>query len=116
MPLPETLGLLLAALAAWLWADTLKAREVAIRAARAACEAEGLLLLDDTVVAHSLWPARNGQGQLRPRRAYAFEYSETGNDRRKASMILIGHEVMVVSLGLRREDGARQDDPEREPR
>ncbi|MGZ8202935.1 MAG: DUF3301 domain-containing protein, partial [Burkholderiales bacterium] len=33
----------------WLWLDSLRARDAAKAAARSACEAEGLLLLDDTV-------------------------------------------------------------------
>jgi hypothetical protein len=43
--------LLLAFLAAvaWLWWDSLQSREAAVAAARAACLAEGLQFLDDTV-------------------------------------------------------------------
>jgi hypothetical protein len=53
----EVFGILLLAGIAWLWLDSLKAREAAIRAAREVCVAEGLLLLDDTVAISGLKPA-----------------------------------------------------------
>ena len=34
----------------WLWLDSLKAREIAVTAARNACAADGYLLLDDTAI------------------------------------------------------------------
>ena len=100
MPLMESLGLLVVALAAWLWADSLKAREAAVKAARVACEQEGLLLLDDTVAIASIWPVRDDYGRLRPKRSYVFEYTGTGNDRCKGSMTLIGAKLVIINLGL----------------
>ena len=35
------------------------------------------------------------------RRVYAFEYSDTGNNRRPGSVALIGHRVIAVSIGAR---------------
>ena len=40
------IGIAVLAAALWLWVDGLKAREVAIRAAKLACATENLLLLD----------------------------------------------------------------------
>ena len=54
MPVLEILSLVVFAGTVWLWLDSLKAREVAVRAARAACTAEALLLLDDTVAIANL--------------------------------------------------------------
>ena len=57
----------------WLWLDSLKAREIAVTAARSACAADGYLLLDDTVAIASLKPARNDEGRLLLQRSYDFE-------------------------------------------
>ena len=47
MDLIELLLLGLLAAGVWLWLDSLKAREAAVAAAKAACRAEQLLLLDE---------------------------------------------------------------------
>ncbi len=72
MSLPEIFGILILAGGAWLWLDSLKARETAVRAARAACASEGLMLLDDTVAISGLKPARNEAGRIQLQRAYDF--------------------------------------------
>lgn len=95
MPILEIFSLLLLGAATWLWVDSMKAREACIPAARAACEVEGLLFLDATVAIDSLWPARDDEGQLKLRRVYSFEYSETGNDRAKGTVTMIGQEVVA---------------------
>ena len=101
MPGVEILSLLIFAAIAWLWLDSLKAREVAVRAARAACTAEGLLLLDDTVAIANLKPVRDDDGHVKLQRAYEFEYSDTGNNRLKGSVVLLGHRVTLLNVGLR---------------
>lgn len=101
MPGIEIAGILLLAAAAWLWLDSLKARELAVRTARAACAAEGLMLLDDTVAIASLKPARDDDGRVRLLRAYDFEYSDTGNNRLKGGIVLTGHRVTLLNIGLR---------------
>lgn len=95
----ETVGLLLLAATLWLWLDSLKARDAGMSAARAACRAQGFLLLDDTVASESLWPVRNDEGQLRLRRVYGFEYSDTGNNRRPGNVTLVGAMVIAVRVG-----------------
>jgi len=101
MPGLELVGILALAGLAWLWLDSIKVREVAIHAAKAACTAEGLLLLDDTVAIASLKPARDEQGRLRLQRAYDFEYSDTGNNRLKGSVVLLGRSVVILNVGTR---------------
>ena len=101
MPILEICGLALLASAGWLWLDSLKAREVAVRTARAACMAEGLLLLDDTVAIANLKPARDDDGHVKLQRAYNFEYSDTGNNRLTGSIVLMGHRVMLLNVGVR---------------
>lgn len=97
----ELLGLIVLAGSAWLWLDSLKARDGGIAAARTACNTEGLQLLDDTVSLASLRPARNDDGRLLLRRVYNFEYSDTGDNRRNGSVVLLGHRVVLLNVGLR---------------
>jgi hypothetical protein len=98
MDLLELLGLLLLVATAWLWLDSLKAREAAVAAAKAACVSEDLLLLDDTVAIAQLRLARDGEGVLRIRRVYGFEYSDTGNDRHSGSVLVLGSRVLVINI------------------
>jgi|SRR6478672_5708485 hypothetical protein len=107
MPVLEILSLVVFAGVVWLWLDSLKAREVAVRAARAACTAEGLLLLDDTVAIANLKLKRDDDGHVKLQRAYDFEYSDTGNNRLKGSVVLLGHRVMLLNIGLRLPENVR---------
>jgi hypothetical protein len=94
--------IILAAFAAGAWFlwDSLKAREAANAAMRAACAAAGLLFLDDTVALASVRPMRNRDGRLTFRRVYAFEFSDTGHDRRHGSIAVIGTTVDTLDLGV----------------
>ena len=86
------------AVATWFWADSLKAREAAIRAAKAACAMESLLLLDDTVAIRHIRFGRDSEGRLRLRRVYFFEYSDTGENRNDGSIALLGSRVLMTKL------------------
>ncbi len=101
----ELLGLLVLAGGAWFWLDGLKARERGVAAARAACDSEGLQLLDDTVSLASLRLARDEDGRLVPKREYEFEYSDTGDNRRRGRVLLLGHRAILIDIGLRRAAG-----------
>ena len=85
----------------WLWLDSLRSRDVAVAAARRACAAEGLQFLDETVSIGGLKPARDDDGQLLLRRVYNFEYSDTGDNRRQGSIVLLGQRGVVLNIGLR---------------
>ena len=101
MSVLEFIGILVLGAIAWLWLDSLKARETAIHAARTACEAEALTLLDFTVAISSLKLARDDDGRLKLQRAYDFEYSDNGNNRLNGSVVLLGHHVVMLNVGLR---------------
>ncbi|MCX7171674.1 MAG: DUF3301 domain-containing protein [Proteobacteria bacterium] len=101
MPGFELVSLVILSGLAWLWFDSLKARDAAIAATRRACETEGLLLLDDTVAIASLKPDRDAEGRLKLRRVYEFEYSDTGNNRRKGSVVIQGYRILIINIGLR---------------
>ena len=101
MPSWELISVVLFVAVGWFWLDSLKVREAAVRAARAACAMEGLMLLDDTVAIAALKPARDDNGRLTLQRAYEFEYSDTGNNRLKGSVILLGRRVVMFNVGTR---------------
>jgi len=94
----EIILLLLFAALAWLWWDSMQAREAAVAAARAACVAEGLLFLDDTVGIAGIKPARNAYGRLLLQRSYDFEFSDTGDNRIKGSVVMLGRRVLLLNV------------------
>lgn len=94
----ELMTLLAVAGAGWFVWDSLKAREAANAAIRPACSAAGFLFLDDTVALDRLRPARDEDGQLRVARVYRFDYSDTGDNRRRGFVALLGARVLRVDL------------------
>ena len=107
MPTFEILGVLALAAAAWLWLDSLQARDAAVETARAACFAEGLMLLDDTVAIAGLKLARDAHGRRRLQRTYEFEYSDSGDNRIEGSIVMLGREVIMLNVGMRDTDNVR---------
>lgn len=97
----EIISIALLAALAWLWFDSVKVREIAVRAAKQACQAEGFQFLDDTVSIASLKPARDEDGQLLLQRTYSFEYSDTGDNRRPGSVVMLGQRLLMLNVGLR---------------
>ena len=97
----ELFALFLLLAAGWLWLDSIKVREIGIAAVRRACATDDLQFLDESVTIASLRPARDEDGRARWRRVYWFEFSDTGNNRRRGSVILLGHRVVVINTGLR---------------
>lgn len=96
--LSEIIVLLLGAAAVWFWLDSLKAREIAVRAAQSACQDEGLQFLDETAAVRYLRPARDEAGRLRLRRIYGFEFSDTGDNRRAGTIALLGQDIEWLNL------------------
>jgi hypothetical protein len=90
------LGLLVAAL--WLWIDSLRAREHAVAAGRAACKRYDVQLLDETVAFARLRLARDDEGRLRLRRTYTFEFSDTGKNRRHGAIVMLGARLEDLQL------------------
>jgi len=101
MPSAELIIVIVLAAGAWFWLDSLHVREAAVQAARGACETEGLMFLDDTVAITSIRFGRDDAGHLKLQRAYEFEFSDTGDNRRKGSVVLLGRTVVVFNVGSR---------------
>lgn len=94
----ELFALVLVLAGAWLWIDSLRAREHAVAAGRAACQRYGVQLLDETVAFARLRLARDGEGRLRLRRTYTFEFSDTGNNRRHGAIVMLGARLEDLQL------------------
>ena len=82
----------------FLWLDSLRARERAVQAGRAACKRHDLQFLDETVSFNRLRLARNEDGQLKIARTYTFEFSDTGNNRRHGAIVMLGGELQDMQL------------------
>ena len=96
--LPQIAAIGLVAFVAWIVWSTLKARETANAAMRRACELRRLYFLDDTVSLESVRPVRDGEGRVRLRWCYRFQYSDTGHNRRDGSIALVGHRVVGLDV------------------
>jgi hypothetical protein len=83
---------------AWFWYASLARRETAMDAARRACLAENVQLLDETVALAGLWMQRSENGRVRLRRIYRFEFSDTGDNRLGGSVTLLGALVQALYL------------------
>jgi len=94
----EGLALFLIVAGVLLWADSLRARERAVSAGRSACERYRLQFLDDTVSFTRIRLARDEDGQVKIRRTYTFEFSDTGNNRRHGAIVMLGGDVADMHL------------------
>jgi hypothetical protein len=94
----EAVAILGIAIALMLWVDSLRARERAVEAGRAACRRYELQFLDDTVSFTRIRLARDEEGQLKIRRTYTFEFSDTGNNRRHGAIVMLGGELQDLQL------------------
>ena len=94
----EIAALALIAAAIFLWADSLRARERAVRAGRAACERYAVQFLDDTVSFAKMRLARDQDGRVKIARTYTFEFTETGNSRRQGAIVMLGRELAEIQL------------------
>lgn len=94
----EAFALVLAVAAALFWVDSLRARERAVAAGRAACRRYELQFLDDTVSFARLRLARDEEGQLKLKRTYTFEFSDTGDNRRHGAIVMLGARLEDLQL------------------
>lgn len=96
--MPELLTILLMLAAGWFWLDGMRARESAVALAKRVCSGDGVQLLDDTVAVSSVRLGRRGGGGLQIRRTYRFEFSDTGDNRRPGTIVMLGHQIETVYL------------------
>jgi hypothetical protein len=96
----EILTLVLFACGGWFWLDSMRARESALDAGRRACLAESVQFLDDTVALSRLRLKRDDNGRVQIARSYEFEFSDTGDNRRKGTIHLAGARLLALNLDL----------------
>jgi hypothetical protein len=94
----EGAAIVLIAAGIFVWLDSLRARERALQAGRAACQRHDLQFLDDTVSFTRIRLGRDEDGQLRLARTYTFEFSDTGNNRRHGAIVMLGGELQHLQL------------------
>ena len=94
----EGAAIILIAAGIFLWLDSLRARERAVQAGRAACQRYSLQFLDDTVSFTRIRLRRDGEGQLKIARTYTFEFSDTGNNRRHGAIVMLGGQLEDLQL------------------
>ena len=82
----------------WLWFDGTRVREIAVERARRHCHVNDVQFLDGTVSLTKIKPTRNEHGRLTFERTYTFEYSDTGNNRKPGSIIMLGQAVLFLDI------------------
>jgi hypothetical protein len=92
------LALIVLILIVWFWADSLRARECALRVCAKACQEINAQLLDETVALRRVSLARNEYGRAVLRRTYRFEYSLDRTHRLRGSVIMRGRAVETVAI------------------
>jgi hypothetical protein len=78
---------------AWLWFDTVGARDQAVVRGRDLAERWNLQLLDETVSCSRVWFGRNQKGHMQLMRTYEFEVSTNGADRMECNLVLLGRQL-----------------------
>ena len=94
----EGLAILVIVAGMLFWMDSLRARERAVAAGRSACERYSLQFLDDTVAFTRLRLARDEEGQVKIKRTYTFEFSDTGNNRRHGAIVMLGAQLFDLHM------------------
>ena len=78
--------------------QALRVRELALQAARRACEQDGVQLLDQTVSMRRLSLSRDDEGRWRIWRQYHFEYSIDGLEREHGNVIMLGNRMLALVM------------------
>src|SRR5262245_58712938 len=94
----EAAAIILIVGGALLWADSLRARERAVQAGRPGCGRDYVQFLDDTVAFARMRLAPDEEGQLKISRTCAFQFTETGNNRRQGAIVMLGHQLLDLQL------------------
>jgi len=97
MQLVDITPLLFITFLVWLWFDSTRSHELAIKLTSSLCLKHDVQLLDETVALRRLgmsWP-REG---LRLKRTYRFDYTIEGTERRTGSLVLLGSRLATYHI------------------
>ncbi len=84
------------------WWQSLKVKEIALKAASRHCQELDLQLLDQSVYLRGIWLKRDDNGKIRIWRSYLFEFTATGEDRARGRIVLLGIRVTGITLEAHR--------------
>lgn len=90
--------LLFLALLAWFWMNSIRAKEIAMHTAAAACQQIQAQFLDQTASLKNIQLKRNKAGRLGFERTYTFDFSRDRQTRTKGMVIIKDHIVDKVLL------------------
>ena len=80
----------------WWHSGSFKGRARAL--AIAYCQQYNLQLLDQSMVICGIWPERTAHGKLALRRKYQFEFTSTGEQRYRGTVVLSGMILKSITL------------------
>ena len=83
---------------AWLWLENQGAREQAISIAKDFCVKENVQFLDGAMALVRMRLQRNTQGRMAIARTYQFEFSDTGDNRLKGAIMMLGRKLETLHL------------------
>lgn len=92
--------ILLCVLAVWFLVDSMRTREIATHIGKRACERHEVQFLDGTVALTHVRLRRDRSGSPRIGRIYQFEFSESGENRRRATISMLGVQLEVLQMNL----------------
>ena len=101
LSLGEMMVVFLFGLAAVYFLSSIRVRELALQAVRAASDREDFQLLDQSVHVQKLSMSRDGEGRWRVWRQYRFDYSFDGVERRQGHVIMLGNRLQALVVAER---------------
>jgi len=97
-----SLSLVILGIVGWFWFDALRTQEAAKTICRQICRELDLQMLDDTVALVKTRLKRNKYGRLQWQRTYSFEFSDTGQNRQRGTLLMLGVTLEILELPGRR--------------
>src|SRR5690349_14998612 len=94
----ELVVLAIFGVAAAFWFDSRAVQDVAVARCRQACADAGVQFLDDIAPAWRVRLQRDGNGVIRLRRVFEFEYSTASGERRSGFLIMLGRVPILLRM------------------
>ena len=82
----------------WLWLENQGVRERAIAIAKDFCTKEDVQFLDGAMALVRMRFKRDALGRMAIARTYQFEFSDTGDNRLKGTIMLLGQKLETLHL------------------
>lgn len=92
------LTIILCVLIGWFVIENMRSREIATGIGKRACQRYDVQFLDGTVALTSMGLRRDARHNVSLRRTYEFEFSDSGNNRSKAYITMLGSQLEVLQM------------------